>query len=176
VAYANQSRGKHIITSQIEHHVVLESCHSLEKSGFEISYIPVDENGIIRIDELKKAIKSSTILISIMHANNEIGTIQPIKEIGEIAKESNIYFHTDAVQTFGHIKIDVNELGIDLLSASAHKLYGPKGTGLLFIREGTKIFPIINGGSQENNMRSSTENIPGIVGFGKAIELSSSLM
>ena len=175
VAYANNLK-KHIITSIIEHHAVLESCHNLEKSGFKISYIPVDNFGRIKIKELKKAINKNTLLISVMHANNEIGTIQPVKEIGKIARENNIYFHMDAVQTFGHLNIDVEEMGVDLLSASAHKLYGPKGVGLLYKRKGVKINPIINGGSQEGKLRASTENVPGIAGFGKAIELSKYLM
>ncbi|MBM3704985.1 MAG: cysteine desulfurase NifS [Actinobacteria bacterium] len=173
IAFANHEKGNHIITSAIEHHAVLESCHSLEKSGFEVSYVPADPDGIVNLKELKKAIKKSTVLISVMHANNEIGTIQPVSEIGQIARSNNIYFHIDAVQTFGHLKIDVEDIGADLLSASAHKLYGPKGVGLIYVRRGTKINPLINGGSQENNMRASTQNVPGIVGFGKAIELAS---
>ena len=176
VAYANFKKGNHIITTAIEHHAVLESCHWLQKSGFDVSYIPVHPNGILNLKELKKAIKKSTVLISVMHANNEICTIQPVMEVGKIARENNTYFHMDAVQTLGHIKIDVEDIGVDLLSASAHKLYGPKGVGLLYIRKGTRINPLLNGGSQENNLRASTQNVSGIVGFGKAIELASLLM
>ncbi|MBM3707936.1 MAG: cysteine desulfurase NifS [Actinobacteria bacterium] len=176
VAYANGFKKTHIITSAIEHHAVLESCHNLEKSGFKISYVPVDSYGFVKLDDIKKAISKNTLLISIMHANNEIGTIQPVEEIGKIARENNIYYHMDAVQTFGHINIDVDKIGVDLLSASAHKLYGPKGVGLLYKRKGVKISPIITGGSQEYKLRASTENVPGIVGFGKAIELSKILM
>ncbi|MHB1346416.1 MAG: cysteine desulfurase NifS [Candidatus Humimicrobiaceae bacterium] len=173
IAYANSSKGRHIITSKIEHHAVLESCQFLEENGFKITYLPVQPNGILNPDEVKKAITSETILISVMHANNEIGTIQPIKEIGKIARENKIYFHTDAVQSFGHIPVNADELNIDMLSASAHKIYGPKGVGLLYIRKGTKIQPFLNGGSQEKKLRASTHNVPGIVGFGKAIELAS---
>ena len=176
VAYANLSKGNHIITSNIEHHAVLESCQFLENQGFEVTYMPVEPNGILNPDEVKKAIKKETILISVMHANNEIGSIQPIKEIGEIAKENKVYFHVDAVQTFGHIPVNVNELNIDLLSASAHKLYGPKGAGLLYIRKGTRIQSFMNGGGQEKGLRASTYNVAGIVGFGKAIELASKNM
>jgi len=176
VAYANGFRKTHIITSAIEHHAVLESCHNLEQSGFKISYIPVDSYGFVKLDDIKKAISKNTLLISIMHANNEIGTIQPVEEIGKIARENDIYYHMDAVQTFGHINIDVDKIGVDLLSASAHKLYGPKGVGLLYKRKGVKISPIITGGSQEYKLRASTENVPGIVGFGKAIELSKILI
>ena len=176
VGYANLSKGNHIITSNIEHHAVLESCQFLENQGFEVTYVPVEPNGILNPDEVKKAIKKETILISVMHANNEIGSIQPIKEIGEIAKENKVYFHVDAVQTFGHIPVNVNELNIDLLSASAHKLYGPKGAGLLYIRKGTRIQSFMNGGGQEKGLRASTHNVAGIVGFGKAIELASKNM
>ncbi len=173
VAYANSSKGKHIITSNIEHHAILESCEFLESRGFKVTCLPVEPNGILNPDEVRKAINRETILISVMHANNEIGSIQQIKEIGQIAKENNIYFHTDAVQSLGHIPINVDELNIDLLSASAHKIYGPKGVGLLYIRKGTKIQAFLNGGSQEKKLRASTHNVPGIVGFGKAIELAS---
>jgi len=173
VAYANSSKGNHIITSNIEHHAVLESCEFLERNGFKVSCLPVSPNGILDPDEVKKAINSKTVLISVMHANNEIGSIQQIKEIGKIAKENNIYFHTDAVQSLGHIPVNVDELNIDMLSASAHKIYGPKGVGLLYIRKGTKIQAFLNGGSQEKKLRASTHNVPGIVGFGKAIELAS---
>ena len=173
IAFANEKEGKHIITTNIEHHAVLNTCKYLEKYGFEITYLPVKSNGIIDIEDLKKAIRKDTILISIMFANNEIGTIQPIKEIGEIAKEKNIYFHTDAVQAIGNIPIDVNELNIDLLSLSGHKFHGPKGVGALYIRKGVKISKMIHGGGQERNMRAGTENVASIVGLGKAIEIAS---
>jgi len=176
IAYANSSKGKHIITSNIEHHAVLESCQFLESSGFKVTYLPVQSNGILNPQEVKKAISSETVLISVMHANNEIGSIQQIKEIGKIAKENKVYFHTDAVQSFGHIPINVDDLNIDMLSASAHKIYGPKGVGLLYIRKGTKIQAFLNGGSQEKKLRASTHNVPGIIGFGKAIELASKNM
>lgn len=169
-AYAN--KGNHIITTKIEHHAVLHTCEYLQKQGIEVSYIDVDENGVIKLDELKKAIRPTTILISIMFANNEIGTIQPIKEIGELAKANNILFHTDAVQAFGQIDIDVNELNIDMLSASGHKLNGPKGIGFLYIRKGLKLKSLIHGGGQERHRRAGTENVPGIVGFGKAVEMA----
>jgi cysteine desulfurase len=172
VAFANRKKGNHIITSKIEHHGILHTCQYLEKQGFKVTYLDVDEYGTVDLDELKKSITDETILISIMFANNEIGTIQPIKEIGNIAKEKGIYFHTDAVQAIGHIKIDVNELNIDMLSMSAHKFYGPKGIGALYIRQGVKIDPLIAGGGQERNRRAGTENVPGIVGMGKAIELA----
>lgn len=172
IAYANRDKGNHIITSKIEHHGVLHTCEYLERNGYEITYLDVDENGIIDIEQLKNSITDRTILITIMFANNEIGTIQPIKEIGRIAKENKVYFHTDAVQAIGNIKIDVNDLNIDLLSMSAHKLYGPKGVGALYIRQGIKIHPHIHGGAQEKNRRAGTENVPAIVGFGRAIELA----
>jgi cysteine desulfurase len=176
IAYANSSKGRHIITSNIEHHAILESCQFLESNGFKVTYLPVQSNGILNPDEVKKSISRETILISVMHANNEIGSIQQINEIGKIAQENKIYFHTDAVQSFGHIPINVDELNIDMLSASAHKIYGPKGVGLLYIRKGTKIHPFLNGGSQEKKLRASTHNVPGIIGFGKAIELASKNM
>lgn len=169
-AYAN--KGKHIITSKIEHHAVLHTCEYLEKQGFEVTYLNVDENGAIKLEELKKAIRPDTILISIMFANNEIGTIEPIKEIGEIAKEHGILFHTDAVQAFGHVPINVDEYHIDMLSASGHKINGPKGIGFLYIRSGIKSRSFIHGGAQERKRRAGTENVPGIVGFGKATELA----
>ena len=172
IAYANKDKGNHIITTKIEHHAVLHTCQYLEKNGFEVTYLDVDEDGLISIDELKSAIKESTILVSIMFANNEIGTIQPIKEVGQITKEKGIYFHTDAVQAIGHIKIDVNELNIDMLSMAAHKFYGPKGIGAFYIRQGTKIDSLISGGAQERNKRAGTENVPNIVGMGKAIEIA----
>lgn len=171
-ADAYSQKGNHIITSKIEHHAVLHTCEYLEKHGYEVTYLDVDENGIIKLDQLKKAIRPTTILITIMFANNEIGTIQPVKEIGKIAKEHNILFHTDAVQAFGQVPVDVNDLGIDMLSASAHKLGGPKGIGLLYIRKGIKIRSFIHGGAQERQRRAGTENVPGIVGFGKAVEIA----
>ena len=169
-AEAYASKGKHIITSKIEHHAILHTCEYLEKRGFQITYVEVDSNGIVKLDELEKAIRPDTILISIMFANNEIGTIQPIEEIGRIAKEKGILFHTDAVQAYGHIPIDVEELHIDMLSASGHKLNGPKGIGFLYIRKGVKIRSFVHGGAQERGRRAGTENVPGIVGLGVAIE------
>ena len=168
-AYAN--KGKHIITSKIEHHAILHTCEYLEKKGFEITYIDVDENGILKLDDLKAAIRPDTILISVMFANNEIGTIQPIKEIGEIAHENGIIFHTDAVQAFCHEPINVDEYHIDMLSASGHKFHGPKGVGFLYIRKGLKLRSFIHGGAQERKRRAGTENVPGIVGLGKAVEI-----
>ncbi|WP_077609494.1 cysteine desulfurase NifS [Clostridium sp. Marseille-P2415] len=175
-AEAYAEKGKHIITSKIEHHAVLHTCEYLEKHGFEVTYLNVDENGIVKLEELKKAIRPDTILISIMFANNEIGTIEPIKEIGEIAKEHGIIFHTDAVQAFGHVPINVDEYHIDMLSASGHKINGPKGIGFLYIRSGIKSRSFIHGGGQERKRRAGTENVPGIVGFGKAVELAESNM
>lgn len=172
IAYGNISKGNHIITTKIEHQAVFHTCEYLQKNGFEITYLDVDEYGLIDLEQLKNSIRDETILISVIYANNEIGTIQPIKEIGEIAKANGVYFHTDAVQAVGHINIDVKELNIDLLSMSAHKFYGPKGVGALYIRQGVKIDPIISGGGQERNKRAGTENVPGIVGMGKAIELA----
>jgi cysteine desulfurase len=172
IAFANKSKGNHIITSSIEHHAVLESCKFLGKMDFKITYLPVDGYGMVDPQDVKKAITGKTILISVMHANNEIGTIQPVGEISMVAKEAGVYFHTDAVQTVGHIPADVKELGVDLLAMSAHKLYGPKGVGLLYIKKGTIIMPFLNGGAQERGWRASTENVPGIVGFGKAAELA----
>jgi cysteine desulfurase len=171
-AEAYESKGKHIITSKIEHHAVLHTCEYLEKRGFEVTYLDVDENGVIKLEELKKAIRPDTILISIMFANNEIGTIEPIKEIGQIAKENGIFFHTDAVQAFGHVPINVDEYNIDMLSTSAHKVNGPKGIGCLYIRTGIKSRSFVHGGGQERKRRAGTENVPGIVGFGKAVELA----
>lgn len=176
-AEAYKNKGNHIITSKIEHHAILHTCEYLEKErGYEVTYIDVDENGIIKLDELKKAIRPTTILISVMFANNEIGTIQPIKEIGAIAREHGILFHTDAVQAFGQIPIDVDELNIDMLSSSGHKLNGPKGIGFLYIRKGVKIRSFIHGGAQERKRRAGTENVPGIVGFGKAVEIAITTM
>ena len=171
-ALARESKGNHIITSAIEHHAVLEVCKYLGKRGFEVTNLPVDSYGMVDPQEVRKAITDKTILISIMHANNEVGTVEPIEEIGKIARESGICFHTDAVQTTGHIPINVDELGVDLLSISAHKLYGPKGMGALYIRKGTKLLPLIRGGDQERRLRAGTQNVPSIVGFGKAAEIA----
>ena len=175
-ADAYREKGNHIITSRIEHHAVLHTCEYLEKQGFEITYLDVDENGVVKLEELKKAIRPSTILISIMFANNEIGTIQPIRKIGEIAKEHGILFHTDAVQAYGHLPIQVDDLHIDMMSASGHKINGPKGIGFLYIRTGVKIRSFIHGGAQERKRRAGTENVPGIVGFGKAAQIAFSNM
>ena len=172
VAMKNRAKGKHIITSQIEHHAILHTCEYLEKEGFEVTYLPVDEFGLISLDDLKAAIRKDTILVSIMFANNEIGTIEPIKEIGQIVKEKGIIFHTDAVQAFGNIPIDVKDLNVDLLSVSAHKIYGPKGMGALFIRKGVLLDNLIHGGAQERKKRAGTENTAGIAAFGKAAELA----
>ncbi len=169
-AYGN--KGKHIITSKIEHHAILHTCEWLEKHGFEVTYLDVDEKGLVSPEELEKAIRPDTILISIMAANNEIGTIEPLAEIGEIAHKHGILFHTDAVQAFGHIPLDVDAMHIDMLSASGHKINGPKGIGLLYIRKGVKIRSFIHGGAQERQRRAGTHNVPGIVGFGKAAELA----
>lgn len=169
-AEAYQGKGNHIITTKIEHHAVLHTGQWLEKQGCEVTYLDVDENGTVKLEELKKAIRPTTILISIMFANNEIGTIQPVKEIGAIAKEHGIVFHTDAVQAFGQLPIHVDELNIDMLSSSAHKLNGPKGIGFLYIRKGVKIRSFIHGGAQERKRRAGTENVPGIVGYGAAVE------
>ena len=173
-AYAQ--KGKHIITSAIEHHAVLHTCGYLEKHGYEVTYVGVDENGVIKLDELKAAIRPDTILISVMFANNEIGTIQPIKEIGEIAKEHDILFHTDAVQAYAQVPINVDEMHIDMLSASGHKLNGPKGIGFLYIRKGIKIRSFVHGGQQERGRRAGTENIPGIVGLAAAAKRSFSML
>ena len=176
LAYANKQKGNHIITSKIEHPAVLETCRYLQTQGFEVSYINVNEEGIIKLEELKQAIKTSTILISIMAANNEIGTIQPIEEISKIAHDYNIYFHTDAVQAVGNMKIDVKQMGIDMLSLSGHKIHAPKGIGALYVKNGISIEKIINGGHQENNKRAGTENVAGIVGLGKACEIANKNM
>ena len=169
-AEAFGKKGKHIITSKIEHHAVLHTCEYLEKQGYEVTYLDVDEDGMVKLDELRNAIRPDTILISIMFANNEIGVIEPIREIGEIAKEHGIPFHTDAVQAYGHVPINVDEYHVDMMSASAHKINGPKGIGFLYIRTGVKIRSFIHGGAQERKRRAGTENVPGIVGFGKAAE------
>ncbi len=172
IAFANMNKGNHIITTSIEHPAIINSCKFLEKHGFEVTLLGVDENGQVRLDELENAIKDNTILISVMFANNEIGTVQPIKEIAEIAKKHNVYFHTDAVQAVGSLRIDVKDLGVDMLSMSGHKFYGPKGIGALYIKKGTKIDSLIHGGGQEQGKRAGTENVPAIVGMGKAIELA----
>ena len=172
-AEAYKSKGKHIITSKIEHHAILHTCEYLEKQGFEVTYLDVDENGLVHPEEVEKAIRPDTILISVMFANNEIGTIEPIAEIGKIAKEHGVLFHTDAVQAFGHAPIDVEEMNIDMLSASGHKINGPKGIGLMYIRKGLKLGSFIHGGAQERHRRAGTHNVPGIVGFAKAVELAS---
>ena len=172
VADALKAKGNHIITTKIEHHAVLHTCEFLEKHGFEVTYLSVDENGVVSIDELKAAIRSSTILISVMFANNEIGTLEPVAQIGHVAHEHGIVFHTDAVQAFGHQPINVDELNIDLLSASAHKLGGPKGVGLLYVRSGVKLSNLIHGGAQEKGRRAGTTNAFGIIGFAKAMELA----
>ncbi|HIT43143.1 MAG TPA: cysteine desulfurase NifS [Candidatus Caccovicinus merdipullorum] len=175
-AEAFGKKGKHIITSKIEHHAVLHTCEYLEKQGYEVTYLDVDEDGMVKLDELRNAIRPDTILISIMFANNEIGVIEPIREIGEIAKEHGIPFHTDAVQAYGHVPINVDEYHIDMMSASAHKINGPKGIGFLYIRTGVKIRSFIHGGAQERKRRAGTENVPGIVGFGKAVEIAMASM
>lgn len=172
IAYANKEKGNHIITTKIEHPAILNTCKSLEKEGFKITYLNVDNEGLIDLHELENAITENTILISVMFANNEIGTIEPIEEIGNIAKRHNIFFHTDSVQAVGNVKIDVKSMNIDLLSMSAHKFYGPKGVGALYIKSGIKCNKLQDGGHQEKNLRAGTENVPGIVGLGKAIELA----
>lgn len=174
VAFANFNKGNHIITTKIEHHAILHTCEYLEKHGFEVTYLPVDEYGFISLKDLENAITDKTILVSVMFANNEIGTIEPIKEIGKLCREKKIIFHTDAVQAVGSVPIDVKDMNIDLLSMAAHKIYGPKGTGALYIRKGVKIDNLVHGGGQERAKRAGTENIAGIVGLGKAIELATS--
>jgi cysteine desulfurase len=171
IVLANRKKGKHIITSSIEHHAVLHTAQYLEKNGCEVTYLPVDRYGFVKPEDVENAIRKDTILVSVMHANNEIGTIEPIEEIGKIARERGVYFHTDGVQSFCKIPTDVNKLGVDMFSISAHKFYGPKGVGALYIREGTKIEPLLHGGGHEKGMRSGTENTPGIVGLGAASEL-----
>ncbi len=175
-AEAYRAKGNHIITTKIEHHAILHTCEYLEKQGFEVSYIDVDENGVVKLDQLEKAIRPETILISVMFANNEIGTVQPIREIGELAKKHGVLFHTDAVQAYGQLPINVDELHIDMMSSSAHKICGPKGIGFLYIRKGVKIRSFVHGGAQERKRRAGTENVPGIVGYGKAAEEAVSTM
>ena len=172
IAFANRKKGKHIITSEIEHDCVLNSCRWLEKQGFEVTYLPVDREGFISLDDLEEAIRKDTILVSIMHANNEIGTIEPITEIGKICSEHDVYFHTDACQSFTKVPINLKKQNIDLLTINAHKIYGPKGVGALFVRNGIKIDPLAHGGGHEFGLRSGTENVPGIVGFAKATEIT----
>jgi cysteine desulfurase len=172
VAYARKDKGNHIITSSIEHHAVLESCRFLEEDGFEVTRVPVDTDGLVDPSDVEKAITDRTTLISVMHGNNEIGTLQPVAAIGDLARRRGIVFHTDAVQSFGCPPVDVDDMNVDLLSASGHKIYGPKGIGILYIRKGTRIQPFMHGGGQESGRRSSTHNVPGIVGMGKAVELA----
>lgn len=172
IASAHKNKGNHIITTKIEHHAVLHACQYLEKNGFEVTYLDVDDKGLVRLEDLKNAITDKTILVTIMFANNEIGTIEPIKEIGELCREKKIYFHTDAVQAVGNIPVDVKEMNIDMLSLAGHKIYGPKGIGVLYIKKGIKIDNLIHGGAQERNRRAGTENIASIVGLGKALELA----
>ena len=176
VAFARRKKGNHIITSAIEHHAVTEQEKFLKEQGFEMTFVPVDKHGLVDPGDVKKAISPATILISVMHANNEIGTIQPVEEIGKIAREHEVYFHTDAVQTFGHIPVNVDSLNADLVSASAHKLSGPKGIGMLYVRKGTRISPLLHGGDQERNRRAGTENTAGIAGFAKAVEIAGEAM
>src|SRR5438128_3205169 len=176
IAESQKSKGRHIITSQIEHHAVLHTCKDLEKQGFEITWLPVSRDGLVNPENVRRAIRKDTILISIMHANNEIGTVQPIAEIGRIAAEADVYFHSDGVQSTGKIPVDVKDLGVDLYSMSAHKIHGPKGVGGLFVKKGTTLKPLLTGGGHERNRRSGTENVPGLVGFGEAAKFGCSEM
>ena len=171
ILWANSAKGNHIITTAIEHHAILEPLHFLEKQGYQVTYVRPDKYGMVTPEDIAQAITNKTVLISVMHANNEIGTMQPIKEIGRLAREKSVYFHTDAVQTVGHVPVNVGDLNVDLLSLSAHKFYGPKGVGCLYVRKGTRLVSYLRGGGQERRRRASTENIPGIVGLGRAIEL-----
>jgi len=172
VCLADRAKRNHIITTAIEHHAVLNTCNYMKEMGFDVTVVPVDSCGIVDPDDIKKSLTAKTLLVSVMHANNEVGAIQPIAEIGNITRQAGVYFHVDAVQTAGHLPIDVDSMGIDLLSASAHKLYGPKGVGMLFVREGTRIVPLLHGGEQENERRAGTENVAGIAGFGRAAEIA----
>ncbi len=172
VAWANEGRGRHLITSAVEHHAVLEPCRFLEAHGWEVTYLPVDRYGRVDPDDVRRALRDDTVLVSVMHANNEIGTLQPVAEIARICRERGVLVHTDATQSFGALPLHVDALGVDLLSASAHKRYGPKGVGLLYVRKGTRILPLLRGGSQERGRRAGTENVPGIVGFGRAIAIA----
>jgi cysteine desulfurase len=172
VAYANEHKGNHIITTSLEHHAVLEVCKLLERRGLKITYLPVDKYGLVDPDDVKKAITAETILISVMHANNEVGTIEPLEEIGAIAREAGVYFHTDAVQTVGHIPVNMDALNVDLLAMSGHKFYGPKGIGALCVKKGTRLVSLMQGGEQEKGRRAGTENVPAIVGLGKAVDLA----
>ncbi len=172
IAFANEKKGKHIITTAIEHHAVLEPCRFMEQRGWEVTYVPVDAMGMVDPEDVRKAIRPGTVLISVMHANNEVGTIEPVEEIGRIAKEHGVPFHTDAVQTVGKIPVDVNRIGCDALSISAHKFHGPKGVGVMYLRRGTRIEPLMHGGGQESNKRAGTHNVPAVAGLARAIELS----
>lgn len=172
LAFASEAGGNHFVTTAIEHHAVLETARFLEERGFEVTYLPVDRDGLVDPDDVRKAIRRNTVLVSVMHANNEIGTIEPIEEIARVVREAGVLFHTDAVQTAGHLAIDVKKMGIDMLSMSAHKLYGPKGVGALYVRKGVRLEPLIHGGGQEHGRRASTENVPGIAGFGRAAEIA----
>jgi len=172
IAFSKENKGNHIITTNIEHHAVLETARFLQKRGLKVTYLKVDRDGLVDPQDVKHAITAGTILVSIMHANNEVGTLQPISEISRITSEAGVYFHTDSVQTVGHLPVDVKKLGLDMMSMSAHKLYGPKGVGALYLRRGIRITPLIHGGQQEYGRRASTENVPGIVGFGKAAEIA----
>lgn len=176
ILWGNAVRGNHVVTTAVEHHAILEPAHFLEKSGYQVTYVKTDQYGMVSPDDIKAAVTDKTVLISVMHANNEIGTIQPVAEIAKFAREKGIYFHTDAVQTVGHIPVNVEELGVDLLSLSGHKFYGPKGIGCLYVRKGVRIQPFLRGGGQERRRRASTENIPGIIGLSKALEICSQKM
>jgi len=176
ITYANKDKGKHIIVSAIEHHCIIETTYWLKKQGIEVTYLPVDKYGIVDLDKLEKSIRKDTILVSIMHANNEIGTIEPIEEIGKLCREKDVYFHTDATQSYGKIPIDVEKMNIDMLTCNAHKAYGPKGVGALYIREGIKVEPLLHGGGHEFGLRSSTVNIPGIVGFATVAQIQNKEM